>query len=262
LLNHEGMFVQGVFETPLASVDMSGKITKEGVDLRGHAEVTIPIVAGKEVLQWVTDQAVCGTEFVADATLCGTQTIADGAVCGFDHVKSGTLCGYNWVKSGAECGWTHAQNAAECGTQYVTSGVQCGWDYFSEFWACGASCLWGSCSCSFEKSCNVANSCTFEASCQVEASCDVPKSCEIPNTCERVKTCETRVVVPDFDYGTFKGSVDVAIGTSGLAGSVEGQYCATDGACITLAGGRVQVINGRPEACVTVEGLGEFCAGF
>lgn len=261
VLNHEGMFVQGVFSTPLAAIDMSGKITAQGVDLRGHGEVTIPIVAGKEELQWITDQAVCGTEIVTDAAVCGAQTVADGAVCGWDYVTSGTLCGWDYVQDGARCGWTYAQDGAQCGFDHVTSGVLCGWDYFSDIWHCG-SCLWGDCSCSVEASCDVARSCSFEASCSVEASCNVPRTCEIPNTCERVKTCETKVVIPDFDYGTFHGTVDVAIGTSGLGGGVQGEYCVTADSCVPLGGGRVQVINGRTEACVTVPGLGEFCGGF
>ena len=70
-----------------------------------------------------------------------------------------------------------------------------------------------------------------------------------------------KVTVPDFDYGTFKGSVDVAIGSSGLEGGVKGEYC-TGGTCTTLVGGRVKVSSGKPEACVDIPALGEFCAPF
>jgi hypothetical protein len=76
-----------------------------------------------------------------------------------------------------------------------------------------------------------------------------------------VKSCETKVTVPDFDYGTFKGSVDVAIGNSGLEGGVKGEYC-TGSSCTTLVGGRVKVSSGKPEACVDIPALGEFCAPF
>jgi hypothetical protein len=68
--------------------------------------------------------------------------------------------------------------------------------------------------------------------------------------------------VPDFDYGTFEGAVDVAIGTNGLEGSVAGEYCPTGGSCAALGGGRVRVTNSGPEACVTIASLGEFCSKF
>jgi hypothetical protein len=53
--------------------------------------------------------------------------------------------------------------------------------------------------------------------------------------------------------------VTVRIGTSGLAGDVEGDYCATGGSCTKLVGGRIDV-SGAPKACITVPALGEFCA--
>jgi hypothetical protein len=261
VLDADGLFVEGVMTTPLSRIDMSGTIDEDGVDVRGHAEVTIPIVAGKEVVQWVTDAAVCGVETVTDAATCGTTIVNDAVRCGVEHVTSGAQCGYSTVKSGALCGYRTAQNAAECGTTYVTSGAQCGWDTITDIVRCGV-CLFGGCSCQVARSCHVANTCTFENTCQVEASCDVPKSCEVAATCDRVKTCEQRVIVPDFDYGTFEGTVDVAIGTNGLEGSVAGEYCPTGGSCAPLGGGSVLVTKGGPEACVTVASLGEFCSKF
>ena len=86
-------------------------------------------------------------------------------------------------------------------------------------------------------------------------------TCSVPATCERVKSCEQKVTIPDFDYGSFKGLVDVAIGNSGLEGGVAGQYC-TGGSCTTLAGGRVKLSGGKPEVCIDVAELGEFCAPF
>jgi hypothetical protein len=225
-LDRNGMLVSGKFETPISLIDMSGSITAQGVDLRGHAEVTIPIVAGKEIAQWVTDAAVCGYETVTDAAVCGYDVVTDGAKCGFNYVQDGTLCGYSYAKDGANCGYTYAASAAECGTSYVTDGAKCGWDYFDDAVHCGWDCvssLFSDCSCSFARSCNIANSCTFANTCTFEASCNVPNTCSVPATCERVKSCEMKVTVPDFDYGSFKGVVDVAIGNSGLEGGVAGQ---------------------------------------
>ena len=68
--------------------------------------------------------------------------------------------------------------------------------------------------------------------------------------------------MPDFNYGTFQGVVDVKIGNSGLEGAVSGQYCPTGSSYTTLGGGRVKVSSGKPEACITVPGVGEACAPF
>lgn len=264
-LDKNGMLVNGKFQTPLSLIDMSGSITRAGVDVEGHAEITIPIVAGKDVAQWVTDKAVCGTEAVTDSAICGADTLKDGSKCGYDTVKDATLCGSNYVKDAGQCGSSYAANAAECGVHSVTSAAQCGVDVFSDIIHCGVSCvssIFSSCSCSVARSCNVASTCTFPNTCQVAATCDIAKTCSVPKTCDKVKTCETHVTVPDFNYGSFKGIVNVKIGTSGLEGSVEGDYCPTGSSCTTLAGGRVKVSSGKPEACVDVAGLGEFCAPF
>src|SRR5262249_7226774 len=85
-LDQTGLLVKGAFVTPLTSVAMSGNISKNGVDLEGTTTVTIPIVGGKQILQEVTDAAVCGYETVTDAAVCGSQTVADGAVCGYTAV--------------------------------------------------------------------------------------------------------------------------------------------------------------------------------
>jgi hypothetical protein len=264
-LDKNGMLVSGVFETPISLIDMSGSITKAGVDLSGHAEVTIPIVAGKEIAQWVTDAAVCGYETVTDAAVCGYDTVKDGSVCGYNTVKDATLCGSEYVKDGAQCGVSYAQSAAECGTHTVQDAALCGVSVFSDIAHCGWDCVsswFSSCSCSVANSCNVASTCSFPNTCQVAATCSVPNTCSVPGTCERVKTCETHVTVPDFDYGSFKGIINVKIGVSGLEGQVEGDYCPNGSSCTTLAGGRVKLSSGKPEACVDVAGLGEFCAPF
>lgn len=45
------MLVSGTFQTPLSSIDMSGRISQRGVEVQGQVEITIPIVAGKEIAQ-------------------------------------------------------------------------------------------------------------------------------------------------------------------------------------------------------------------
>jgi hypothetical protein len=264
-IDQTGMTVSGTFQTPISAVAMLGSITASGVDLEGTASVTIPIVAGKDVLQEVTDAAVCGYETVTDAAVCGTQTVSDGAVCGYNTVKDATLCGTTIVQDAVQCGTSSVQSAVECGTSTIQSAAQCGVSTFSDIVHCGASCitsLFSSCSCSVANSCNVANTCSVANKCSVAATCNVAKTCDVPKSCQKVKTCETHVTVPDFDYGSFTGKVSVKIGNSGLEGSVDGQYCPTGSTCVTLLGGRVKVSSGKPEACVTVDAVGEVCAPF
>ena len=262
-IDQSGMLVTGKFETPISSIAMSGSITHAGVDLEGKAEVTIPIVGGKEVAQWVTDAAVCGYETVTDAAVCGSQTVANGTLCGYNTVKDATLCGTNIVSDAAQCGTKTVQDGALCGYHAVTSGAECGYDAITSCIEC-VSVIWGgSCDCGKKpKSCNIASTCTVANSCSVAATCNIAKTCDVPKSCQKVKSCETKVTVPDFNYGSFKGTVDVKIGNSGIEGAVAGQYCPTGSSCTTLAGGRVKVSSGKPEACITVAGVGEVCAPF
>ncbi len=262
-IDQTGMFVNGKFQTPISLITLSGEITKSGVDLEGSAKVTIPIVGGKEVAQWVTDAAVCGYETVTDAAVCGSETVANGAVCGYDTVKDATLCGTNIVKDAAQCGTKTVQDATLCGVHAVTDGATCGYNVVTSCIEC-VSVIWGgSCNCGqTAKSCNVASTCSVANSCSVAATCNIAKTCDVPKSCQKVKTCETKVTIPDFNYGSFQGEVAVKVGNSGLEGSVSGEYCPTGSTCTTLAGGRVKVSSGKPEACVTVAGVGEVCAPF
>lgn len=260
-LNKDGLFVSGKMSTPISLIEMSGNITSAGVDLTGHAEVEIPIVAGKEVAQWVTDKAVCGAEVITDAAVCGYQTVTSGAQCGVKAVTSVAQCGSKTVTSAAQCGTQYVTSGAVCGYKTVTSAAQCGVNYFSDLAHCGWQCVsTGNCSCSAPKTCQVAASCNAPKTCSVAATCNVPNTCSVPGSCEKVKTCEQKLIVPDFDYGTFKGSVTVKIGNSGLYGNASGQYCPKSGSCTTIGSGTVKATSGGPEACVTIAGLGEFCA--
>ncbi|HEY4105265.1 MAG TPA: hypothetical protein VGM44_15315 [Polyangiaceae bacterium] len=266
-IDQTGMKVSGTFQTPISAVSMLGSITQAGVDLEGTASVTIPITGGKEIVQQVTDAAVCGYETVTDASVCGAQTVANGAVCGYSTVTDAAKCGTTVVTDAVKCGTSTVQSAAECGTHTVTDAAVCGYDYFSDALHCGASCIGsfftsGSCSCSSPASCSVASSCNIANSCNVAATCNIANTCSVPNSCQKVKTCDQHVTVPDFNYGSFTGKVSVKIGNSGLEGSVDGEYCPTGGSCVTLLGGRVKVDGGTPEACVTVDPIGEVCAPF
>lgn len=261
-LDKSGMFVSGKMTTPISLIEMSGSITKAGVDLTGHAEVEIPIVAGKEIVQWVTDAAVCGYETVTDAAVCGYQTVTDGAKCGTKMVTDAALCGTKTVTDAAVCGSQYVTSGAVCGYQTVTSATLCGVDYFSDALHCGWDCVssaFSSCSCSFPKTCQVATSCWTAKTCTVAASCTIANTCSVPASCQKVKTCEKKLVVPNFDYGTFKGQVTLKIGNSGLYGDASGQYCTSAGSCTTLASGTVKMTSAGPEACVSIAGLGEFC---
>ncbi len=264
-IDQTGMTVSGSFQTPISNIAMLGSITKAGVDLEGTASVTIPITGGKEIIQEVTDAAVCGYETVTDASVCGAQTVANGAACGYTAVTDATKCGTTVVTDAVKCGTSTVSSAAQCGVHEVTDAAQCGVSVFSDIAHCGWDCvssLFSSCSCSVANSCNVPSTCTIANSCSIPATCNIANTCSVPNSCQRVKTCDEHVTVPDFNYGSFVGKVSVKIGNSGLEGSVDGQYCATGASCVTLLGGRVKIDSGKPEACVTVDPVGEVCAPF
>jgi hypothetical protein len=260
-----GMSVNGSYTTPLTTVAMTGSVTGSNVDVEGTATVSIPIVAGKQVVQQIVNAAVCGYTTVTDAGTCGVQTITDAVQCGTTAVTSAAECGTTTVTDAVKCGTTTVTSAAECGVSTVTSAVECGTSTFSDIAHCGASCiesLFSSCSCSAPNSCNVANSCSVAATCKIPSTCNVPNTCTVPKSCQIPATCNQTVTVPDFNYGTFDGSITLAIGTNGLSGAVQGSYCPTGGTCVTLGGGRLNLSNGKPEACITVDTLGEFCAPF
>jgi hypothetical protein len=172
-------------------------------------------------------------------------------------VQSGAECGVRVVTDSALCGSRYVTDGAQCGFDVVTDGARCGWDAVAS-WFCDTFdvCDYTARSCSVPRSCNIANTCT------VDLSCNVARTCEIEDTCERVATCEQRVTVPDFNYGTVRGSKRTC--TSATTGidrlSVDADYCVTDGACSEIGGGRLD-LSSTPEVCVTVPGLDpEFCA--
>lgn len=260
-LNKNGIAVHGQMTTPISKVAMAGQIDKNGVNLSGNAEVTIPIVAGKEIVQWVTDAAVCGYETVTDAAVCGYQTVTDGAKCGTKMVTDAASCGTKVVTDSATCGSKYVTSGAQCGYKTVTSATLCGVKYVDCGWNCVTSGF-KKCKCEEAKSCQVAASCWVAQTCSVTNTCPVANTCSVPASCEKVKSCEQKTVVPDFDYGSFKGAVTVKIGNQGLYGDVSGQYCTPANSCVTLVGGRIDTASGTPKACVTVPGLGEFCGQF
>ncbi|MCK6570560.1 hypothetical protein L6V77_05530 [Myxococcota bacterium] len=256
-LTTEGLYVNGVFVTPISRIDLLGRIDGTGVALDGRASIEIPIVAGREVAQWVTDAAVCGYETVTDGAVCGYKTVRDATLCGADWVVDGAVCGSRIVTDGAICGWSYVTDGARCGFSYVTDGARCGWDAVAS-WFCDTFDV-----CDYEaRSCNVANSCNIANTCSVDLGCNVARTCEIEDTCDRVATCEQRVTVPDFNYGTVRGEANLHLGNDGLAVSVDADYCVTDGACTPIGGGRLD-LSSTPEVCVTVPGLDpEFCGRF
>jgi hypothetical protein len=185
LVSPDGIHVTGTYDKSITSIAMSGDISRSGVDIEGTASVTIPIVAGKEVLQKITDAVVCGTEAVADAALCGTTIVKDATLCGAHAVTDAALCGSRVVKDAALCGSTYIQSAAECGTSYVTDAAKCGASTFSDVAHCGWGCVssfFSSCSCS------VANSCSFANSCWAPKSCSVANTCTIANECSTTRS--------------------------------------------------------------------------
>lgn len=271
----DGLTIAGTLENGVTQVAMTGTITGSGVELHGQAGVSIDVSAGKSVVEKVTDGTLCGYDTVRDGALCGYAVITSGAVCGYDEITDGAVCGYQSVTDGALCGYATVTSIAICGGDLAANAAVCGTES-----VCSAVLgLFGASSVCKDvaKTCNVPQTCTDFSeplSCtnfNLPKTCDDlshPKSCQDPaqpKSCQdltKPRTCNHTNVIPDYDFGTVKGSIAITLGTSGLSGQVSGQYCPTTGSCATVAGGRLEI--GDPmEACIDVPGgLGEFCAAF
>jgi hypothetical protein len=70
----------------------------------------------------------------------------------------------------------------------------------------------------------------------------VPNACDIPNTCPKT------VTIPDFDFGTFQGTMSVAANSGGVSGAVDGRIC-QGSTCTALPSGRV-ILGNDPRACL------------
>ena len=190
---YTGLTTTGSFVTPISSIDMSGMINDAGVDMRGHAEITIPISVLDTVTEWVVDGAICGYEVITDSAICGVNVVVDVLQCAGGAIAYG---------------------------------------------ACRANIF----------SCNSHDCCKHHITCEVAASCEIAKG------------CNTQVEV-NLPKGEFKGGINLVLGNSGVGGAVTGEYC-FNGNCTTITGGRVK-LGARPEACVTIPGIGkEFCVPF
>ncbi len=223
-LSQDGLAIRGAIDTGIASIIVEGDIGPGGVILRGQAGVEIDLVAGKNVVNTVVDGA-----------LCGYQVVQDGAICGFETVKSAAICGTSTITS-----------AAVCGTSTITSAATCGVETFS----CWINPLkWGTCS--KAKSCTKVNSCQVANTCQ---NLNAPKTCTDFN---QPLSCEQHSILPDFDFGDFVGNVDLEVGTSGIRGTVSGDYC-VEGNCASLFDGSLRV-GTIMEACIDIS-IGHFCA--
>jgi len=67
---------------------VAGQIDRDGFNVFGSADVSIPIVAGHKEVQTIVNGAVCGYKQVTSAALCGTKLIKGWAECGVSYAKS------------------------------------------------------------------------------------------------------------------------------------------------------------------------------
>lgn len=225
-LDRRGLSVDGTFRTPLSNVVLAGGITKTGANMSGA--VSFSVRGTREVVQVVTDAAVCGSTRVADGAKCGYSTVRDGAICGTRIVESAALCGTRTVT-----------DAGRCGTRMVTDGAVCGWNTLKSAAQCIAS---GFKNCKSPKTCAVVKICQIANSCSIANECRVPNACDIPNTCPKT------VTIPDFDFGTFQGTMSVAANSGGVSGAVDGRIC-QGSTCTALPSGRV-ILGNDPRACL------------
>ena len=272
-----GIDVRGVadvlipFENVITSFIVSGARC-------GYTTVTDGVKCGTD---FVANQAVCGTENIVSGAICGYSTVTSALECGSSTVTSAALCGADFVANKSVCGLKTVTNAAACGTSTVTDGAICGFNTITNASVCGVDTLLNAFQCALNgfkncekaKSCQVAATCETPKSCQVAAECDVPRSCSQPNTCDVENTCsqpkkchvpktcdiEASCEVEDVALGEYRGAADFRLSGGGLSANLQGEYC-INGACHSLAGGRLD-LSAAPKVCITIPGgVGEVCA--
>lgn len=275
-VSSSGLFVNGAYETPLNRIAMNGEISTAGVSMGGETGVTIPVDSIITVIEQITSGLICGYDVVTDAVICGVNTVTDAAICGTELVTSAAICGVDTVTSAAICGYNVVTSAAICGVDTVTSAAICGTSIVVDVVECaGGYAAYAAClvnpfdsNCSKYITCSVANTCSVARSCNVAATCDAPRTCAIASTCDAPRscqieaTCDQEVEIPN-PIGSFSGNIALNLSTStGLTGSVAGEYCPVSGSCQTLLDGIVN-LGPNPEACITAPaGLGQFCVPF
>lgn len=225
----DGLAVEGTLSLPTLTASLRGEASDQGVSLTAAADFDFPLDGIDEVVETVTDGAICGWEdfacagqVVTDATLCGSQFLRDAAVCGSSIVQDGTVCGYDTITDGARCGWqsvtdasicgsriitdamvcgSHAvqdatlcgssiiQDAALCGTTILTDAATCGTRLVTDGAICGFEQVGNALGCAFGCFGNWENCCQQARTCQVVNTCQVANSCQIANTCNIANEC-------------------------------------------------------------------------
>lgn len=207
-ISAEGIDVKANFYTGSTNVEMSGKIDSRGVNIEGKANVDLKLSLAGNVVDKVTDGAICGYQTVKDGALCGYNSVTSAAICGSDTVKNGAECGYHTVTSGAECGYHTIKSGAECGYKTITCWLN--------------PLKWGHC--------KKPKSCRRAKSCKVAKHCELPKTCtdyNSPKSCQdlsKPKTCE-RHHLGDY-IGDLKGDIVLSITDKGLKVAADASYCA------------------------------------
>ncbi len=221
----KGIDVKGMFDLGPADVKMEGKISSKDVEVKGSIGVDLPLHLAGNVVDKVTDGAICGYETVTDGAICGYNMVTDAGICGTEEVVDSTKCGYKTVTNAEKCGEKEVKSITKCGTHTITSGAKCGWDTFS----CWVNPFkWGKCK--KAESCKVVNSCKIPKTCKIAERCKVPKTCKdynLPKTCQdlnKPKTCE-RHHLGDY-VGDIKGDINLKINQTGLNISADAKYCA------------------------------------
>ncbi|HET9934378.1 MAG TPA: hypothetical protein VFQ35_26930, partial [Polyangiaceae bacterium] len=256
-------------DVPLASAELG--IDKNGLSMRGNAQASLISALGMngqatfdasfpgdlETSAWYVDMNGnlsvhgVGLSGATRAHLDRSGLQVDGrlatalggiAVTGRIDQNGATLRGRANVSIPMVAGATVVSNAVD--------GVACGYEKITSAAVCGADTLEGWSKCGVK----------FVASCLV-SSCETPK-CSIPHTCDdfsRPKACPHNVINPNFNYGTFQGTVDVTIGPGGVQATLSGVCVA--GQCSSSPTTSVDLSSSQ--ACVQLPGISQkFCAKF
>jgi len=88
----------------------------------------LPLKLAGNVVDKVTDGAICGYEEVTNGAICGYNLVTDAGKCGVEETVDAAKCGYKTVTNAEDCGEKVITSLLRCGTHTITNGAKCGWD--------------------------------------------------------------------------------------------------------------------------------------
>lgn len=80
-IDKKGVLAAGFWKTPVSRIELSGKVSKKKVALKGQAQAKLDVNGVLKKTEWVTNAAICGTRYAASGAKCGYQFLSGKIRC-------------------------------------------------------------------------------------------------------------------------------------------------------------------------------------